>query len=381
MDFSFTPEQSAWREQFQAFAAQSGPELRECEAAGNFPQEAWNQLAEKGWLGLPLPIDYGGREADFLSFLLATEELSRVSPSLGQAYVIHTGLTALSLCRFASEAQKVRWVNSLATGEALGAFASGRSGPGEGDAAGPLTATQQEGGNLLDGTCEYAGNGAGARQALVFATLAPESSDSGLSAFVVEEGAEGFTRGAPLDTLGFKAAGFAQLKFENCLVTAEQMVGAPGGGGAMLAWILDRARLMAAAQALGLARAALGLMQDSALLPGPAGIPLAREPRVIEQAALAATRVSAARWLTCHAATLCDQGQPFSAEAAMARRSAEGTALIAAESALQMLGIRASLASHPAVRLYNDALALSLQGKADHTAASAIGQKVLGGVP
>jgi len=360
MDFELTAEQQAWQEQFRQLAGGAAQQLDENERVGTFPRETWNELAEKGWLGLPVPIDYGGREADFLSFVVAIEELSAASPSLGLAFAVHIGMTALVLCRFANEDQKVRWVTPLTTGEALGAFAG--AGPEDGADAGTITlaAESGEGGYVLNGTRNFIANGSSADQLLVFAATAPGAGNKGISAFLVDGSSEGLTRGAPLEKLGLRAVEHADLKFENCAVDADRLIGSAGEGWSMLLWAQDRARVAAAAQELGVARSALEQVVEFARDGRKFGKSLSEAPSVQELVAETATRLRAARFLTWQAASLCDAGKNFAREAAMARRFCAQTANLAVDGASRILGADGCRASHPVERLYRDARVLAL---------------------
>ena len=251
--------------------------------------------------------------------------------------------------------QKAEWLAPFAAGEKLGCFAL--SEPGNGSDAGAASCTAADGGDhwVLNGTKAWITNGPEADAAVVLATTDKSQRHRGISAFLVEAGTPGFSRGKKEDKLGIRASGTCNLIFDGCRIPKEALLGTPGLGFKIAMQTLYAGRIGIAAQALGIAQASLECATGYALERQSMGTPLAKLQAVQLKLADMATQIEAARLLTWNAAARQDAGDNFTKEAAMAKLAASETATFAAHQAIQVLGGMGYVTDMPAERHYRDA--------------------------
>jgi len=250
LEFSFTPEQLALREQVLRFArAEIAPRVREHDLRGEFDLQSWRRLGEMGVLGLHLPEAYGGGGQSVLACVAVGEALGEagVDGGLCLSYGAHSFLCADTILVHGSEAQRRRWLPRLATGEWIGCMALTEPGAGSDVAALSTRATPAGGGYRLDGNKAFITNGGIADVAVVYARTGPGPGHAGISAFAVEKGTPGFSAGRALHKLGMRSSVTSELSFEECLVPEENRLGEEGAGFMMamqtVEW--DRSALLA----------------------------------------------------------------------------------------------------------------------------------------
>ncbi len=258
MDFFLTEEQTMIRDAAREFAENEiAPHAIELEASHDFPHALTQKMGEMGFLGLVIPEQYGGTEADYLSYLLVEQEIAKVSISLSMTLGAQNSLVALPLMHFASEELQSKYLPKLASGEALGCFALTEAGAGS-DPAGMTTTAERKGDRwVLNGTKLYITNGAVAQLAIVWArTGTLESGKPEITAFLVDREESPFQTGTIEEKMGVHASPTTELIFENCEIPEANLLGKLGGGFKLALMTLNTGRLSVATQSIGLAVAA-----------------------------------------------------------------------------------------------------------------------------
>ena len=331
------------------------PIAADIDEQGRIPAAILGELASLGFMGVYVPEELGGAGADVVSYILACEEINRACASTGVVMSAHNSLVCDPLLRHATPAQQARWLRPLARGEMLGCFAMTEPGAGS-DAAGMRTTAIRDGaGWVINGTKNFITNGASAGVVLVFAQAEPGSRYQGITAFVVDKPSKGLSVGKVERKLGIKGSDTAQLVFEDVRIGDEQRIGDVGAGFKVALGALDGGRIGIAAQAVGIARACLEDSLAYAKSRQAFGKPIAELQAIQAMLADMATGVDAARLLTWRAATLKDRGEPFTAEAAMAKLFASDLAMQAARDCVQIFGGYGYMKDYPAERHYRDA--------------------------
>jgi alkylation response protein AidB-like acyl-CoA dehydrogenase len=355
MDFELTAEQRS----IQALAR----ELAEAEIAPNagswdrehrFPDELYPQLAELGLMGVCVPEELGGAGADFLSYVLVLEELSRADAGVGVTVAVHTSAATLPILAFGTEAQKADFVPPLARGEALGAFALTE--PGSGSDAGSLrTAAEPDGdGWAITGSKQWITNGSRAGTFVLFARTDPGTSGArGISCFLLDAEHVRVTREE--EKLGLNSSTTSDLVIEGARVGRERLLHEEGRGFRVAMATLDGGRIGIAAQALGIAQAAFDVASAYAKEREQFGRRIGDFQAIQWKLADMATEIDAARLLTYRAAWLKQEGRPHTAEGAKAKLFASETARRQTAEAIQILGGYGYTKEFPVERYYRDA--------------------------
>ena len=331
------------------------PIAADIDEQGKIPAAILAELSSLGFMGVYVPEAQGGAGADVVSYILASEEINRACASTGVVMSAHNSLVCDPLLRHGTPAQQERWLAPLARGEKLGCFAMSEPSAGS-DAAGMKTTAVRDGsGWVVNGTKNFITNGASAGTVLLFAQTQPGSRYKGITAFIVDKPTKGLAVGKIERKLGIKGSDTAQLMFENVRIGDEQRLGEVGEGFKIALGALDGGRIGIAAQAVGIARACLEDALAYAKDRQAFGKPIAEHQAIQWMLADMATEIDAARLLAWRAATLKDRGEPFTAEAAMAKLFASDTAMKAARSCVQIFGGYGYMKDYPAERHYRDA--------------------------
>ncbi|MEW5913287.1 MAG: acyl-CoA dehydrogenase family protein [Thermodesulfobacteriota bacterium] len=336
MDFELTPEQKQLQEAVYKWASRElGPLLEKVDEQDWLPPEMFRQLGELGALGVAIDPAYGGLGLDVMAEVLVGEQLGRVSPALGLSAGAHSNLCAGNIQRNASQALKAKYLPSLVRGEKVGALALTEPGAGS-DAMAISTRAQRRGDHyLLNGTKMFITNGPIADIVLVYAKTAPERGPQGISAFIVEKGFPGFSAGRQLKKAGMRGSPTGELRFEDCLVPAENLVGQENQGVAVMTRGLDIERIVCAAGCLGLSQAAIDLSLKYAREREQFGRPIAEFQMIQAKLAQMYALYEAARSLTYRAAMLAEGAQRGGKGTDLTRMAAAAV-LFAAESASQI---------------------------------------------
>ncbi len=355
MDFALTDEQR----EIQALAREVGeteivPHASDWDRDHRFPRELFAKLGGLGLMGVCVPEELGGAGADFVAYVLVLEELSRADAGVGVTVAVHTSAATLPIVSFGTDEQRARFVPPLARGEVLGAFALTE--PGSGSDAGSLrtTAVPDGDGWRLSGTKQWCTNGSHASTFLVFARTDPATDGArGVSAFLLDAEHVEVTREE--EKLGLHSSSTADLRLDDVRVGGDRLLHEEQKGFAVAMATLDGGRIGIAAQAVGIAQAALDTARAYALEREQFGRRIADFQAVQFRLADMATEIAAARQLTLRAAWLKQAGLPHGAEGAMAKLFASRVAVSASQDAIQVLGGYGYTREFPAERYYRDA--------------------------
>ncbi len=355
MNLTFTVEQEMMRKMVRDFAASEIAPFIEKMEKGEFPREILRKMGELGLMGIPVPEKYGGAEMDFTSYIIAINELSRVSATMGVILSVHTSVCTNPILYFGTEDQKQKYVPKLASGEYLGAFCLTE--PSSGSDAGSLKSRAVKQGEhyVINGSKVFITNGGEADVYIVFASTQPELGSKGISAFIVEKSTPGLVIGKDEKKMGLHGSRTVQLTFEEMLVPAENLLGAEGEGFKIAMANLDVGRIGIAAQALGIAEAALSAATAYAKDRQQFGKPLAAQQGIAFKLADMATNVEAAKLLIYRAADLRNRGLKCGMEASMAKLFASRTAVEVATEAIQVFGGYGYTEDYPVERFFRDA--------------------------
>jgi butyryl-CoA dehydrogenase len=320
-----------------------------------YPAEQVARLAEMGLMGVAVPEEEGGTGLDNFAYAIAMEEISRGCASTGVVMSVNNSLYCDPVLKFATPEQKKTYLRPFAAGKQLGCFAL--SEPGNGSDAGAARTTAVLHGDhwVLNGTKAWITNGHEANAAVVFATTDRAKKHKGISAFLVPMPTEGLSLGKKEDKLGIRASSTCNLIFEDCHLPRENLLGQEGDGFKIAMMTLDGGRIGIAAQALGIAQAALEEAVAYAKQREAFGAPIANLQAIQFKLADMALQLDAARLLTWRAAQLKDQGARYTMESAMAKLAASEASTFITHQAIQILGGNGYVTEYPAERHYRDA--------------------------
>ena len=356
MNFELSEEQLLIRGMVKEFAASEvAPIAAEIDRNHRFPEESIPKLAKLNLLGVPYPEEFGGAGADNVSYVLVIEELARVCASTAAIVSGHTSLGTWPIFEFGTSAQKEKYVTNLASGSMLGAFAITEPGAGTDAAAGKTTAVVDGDEYVLNGSKIFITNGGYADVYIVTAMTDLAAGTRGISAFIVEKGAPGFSVGEKEHKMGIKASSTTPLYFSDCRIPKDALLGKEGKGFKIAMAALDGGRIGIAAQALGIAQGAFDASIAYAKERVQFGKPLAALQAIQWMIADMATDIDAARLLVYRAAWMKDQGLPYGTAASMAKLFASETSTRVADRAIQIHGGYGYTESYPVERAYRDA--------------------------
>lgn len=356
MNFLLTDEQEMIRKMVRDFATNEvAPTAEERDEEERFDRGIFDQMAELGLTGIPWPEEYGGIGADYVSYVIAVEELSRVCASTGVTLSAHISLAGWPIYTFGNEDQKQKYLRGLAEGKYLGAY--GLTEPGAGsDAAGMKTTAKRDGDDyILDGSKIYITNGGEADIYVVFALTDPEKKHKGVTAFIVEKGMEGFTMGKKERKMGIRSSPTLEIIFDGVRVPKENRLGEEGEGFKIAMMTLDGGRNGIAAQAVGIAQGALDEAVAYAKERKQFGKPIGAQQGIGFKLADMATKVEASRLLTYQAAWLESEGKSYGKASAMSKLFAGDSAMEVTTEAVQVFGGYGYTKDYPVERYMRDA--------------------------
>ncbi len=356
MDFSLTEDQKMLRTMVRDFAEKElEPIAAEIDEEARFPAESMPKAAAIGLMGTGYPEEYGGSGGGAIEQAIIFEEVARVCAATCVILIVTNELASYPLYAHGTEEQKRRYLAPLLKGEKLGAFGLTEAGAGSDVAAMVCTAVARDGGYVLNGNKLFISNGAEADIIITFATIDRSQGYRGVTAFVVERGASGFSVGKHERKLGIRASSTTELVFEDCFVPAENRLGDEGRGFRIALETIDASRLGIAAQAIGIAQGAFEKSLAYARERQQFGQPIASFQAIQWMLADMATQIDAARLLTHRAAYLKDQGLSFITESAMAKLHAAETAMAVTTKAVQIHGGYGYTKDYPVERYFRDA--------------------------
>ncbi|MBE7104043.1 MULTISPECIES: acyl-CoA dehydrogenase AcdA [Bacillus cereus group] len=356
MHFKLSEEHEMIRKMVRDFARNEvAPTAAERDEEERFDRALFDQMAELGLTGIPWPEEYGGIGSDYLAYVIAVEELSRVCASTGVTLSAHTSLAGWPIFKFGTEEQKQKFLRPMAEGKKIGAY--GLTEPSSGSDAGGMRTTAKRDGDhyILNGSKIFITNGGIADIYVVFALTDPESKQRGTSAFIVESDTLGFSVGKKESKLGIRSSPTTEIMFEDCRIPVENLLGEEGQGFKVAMQTLDGGRNGIAAQAVGIAQSALDASVEYARERHQFGKPIAAQQGIGFKLADMATDVEAARLLTYQAAWLESEGLPYGKESAMSKVFAGDTAMKVTTEAVQVFGGYGYTKDYPVERYMRDA--------------------------
>ena len=339
MDFNPCMKHKAVRKAVRKFAeTELGPISHEIDRDSRFPWEVIEKMGPLNYFGLQVPKKYGGAELDTISYAITIEELSRVCAAIGLCVTVHNSVGAYPIVRFGTDDQKKRFLPLLASGEYIGAFCLTEANAGSDAGAVETTAIYDNGEYVVNGTKVFVTNGGVCGLALIFAITDPNEPRSGASVFMVEKSMPGFSVGELEDLCGMRANPVSSLFLEDVRLSKSHMLGRPGDGLKIGLSALDTGRIGIGAQALGIAQAAFEAAVKYSKERQQFKKPISSFQTIQNYLADMATEIDAARLLLYRACAFKDAGQPFGAEAAMAKLYCSTTATRVTNLALQIHG-------------------------------------------
>jgi alkylation response protein AidB-like acyl-CoA dehydrogenase len=356
MKLELTDEQQMVQTLAREFAEQEvKPIAAECDREARFPHATVKRMGELGLLGIAIPEQHGGAGAGILAYALALEEVAVACASHAVVMSVNNSLVCEPILKFGTPEQHERFLVPLASGRGLGCFALTEPQAGS-DATNLATRGRRDGDDyVLDGRKMFVTNGRESTIALVFAQTDPDRAHRGISAFLIEKSTPGFLIPKVEDKLGLRASDTAEYVFEGCRVPVANRLGAEGQGFKVAMQAIDAGRIGIAAQAVGIARAALEASVAYAKERRSFGVPIGQHQMIQWMLADMATAIDAARLLTWRAATLKDGGKPYGTAASMAKLFASEAAMRVTTDAIQVHGGYGYMKDYPVERFFRDA--------------------------
>jgi alkylation response protein AidB-like acyl-CoA dehydrogenase len=354
VEFDFTSEQKMIRDTVREFArAEIAPIAAELDRTERFPIELFEKMGKLGFLGLPIPEEYGGSGADFLSYCLALEELGQTCAGTALSFEAHISLACMPILHFGTEEQKQKYLVPLAKGEALGSFGLTETGAGS-DAGGTRTTAKRDGDEwVLNGTKIYNTNGGYAK--FVVLTAVTDKESRGISAFIVPTSAKGFSVSKAYDKMGMRASNTVELILEDVRIPEENLLGPLHKGFRQFLSTLDNGRVAIAALAVGIAQAALDTALSYSKERTQFGKPISKFQSVSNKLADMAMHLDLARNAVYKAAWMYDMKRPYTKEASYAKLFASEMCTKTCLDAIQILGGNGYMKEYPVERHLRDA--------------------------
>ncbi|MES2387276.1 MAG: acyl-CoA dehydrogenase family protein [Bacteroidota bacterium] len=356
MEFALNEEQLAVQAAARDFArTELLPGVIERDEHQSFPAAQVRLMGEMGFLGMMTSPDYGGGGMDTISYILAIEEISKVDASCSVIMSVNNSLVCWGLERFGTEAQKLKYLVPLATGQQIGAFCL--SEPGAGSDATSQQCTAEDCGDyyLLNGTKNWITNGSTAGTYIVMAQTHRELKHKGINALIVEKGQQGFSIGHKENKLGIRGSDTTSLMFTDVVVPKENRIGEDGFGFSFAMSVLNGGRIGIAAQALGISSGAYGLSLEYSKQRSTFGKPISQHQAIQFMLADMAVKIDAARLLTFRAGHLKDAGKDFAMAGAMAKLFASKAAMEITVDAVQIHGGYGFVKEYHVERMMRDA--------------------------
>ena len=356
MNFEISETQKMIAESISDFAKlHIKPFMMEWDEKQIFPTELFHQLGEMGFMGVLVPETYGGSGLSYTEYITVIEEISKVDSSIGLSVAAHNSLCTNHILEFGNEEQKKRWLPKLASGEWIGAWGLTEHNTGS-DAGNMSTTAVQDGDNyILNGAKNFITHGKTGNIAVVIARTGEKGNSHGMTAFVVERGTEGFTAGKKENKLGMRASETAEMVFDNCRVSKDNILGKIGDGFVQALKILDGGRISIGALALGIAKGAYEAALQYSKEREQFGKPISYFQGISFKLADMATEIEASELLLHKAAYLKNSGQKVVTLGAMAKMYASEVSVKVATDAVQILGGYGYTKDYPVEKFYRDA--------------------------
>lgn len=356
LDFDLGSTADMLRESVADFAqAKIAPLAAEIDSSNEFPMELWPAMGEMGVLGVTVDEEYGGAGMGYLAHVVAMEEISRASASIGLSYGAHSNLCVNQIHRNGTSDQKRSYLPKLVSGEHVGALAMSEPGAGSDVVSMKLKADRADGGYVLNGSKMWITNGPDADVIVVYAKTDPAAGSRGITAFIVEKGFAGFSTAQKLDKLGMRGSNTGELVFQDCFVPEENIVGALGGGAAVLMSGLDYERAVLSGGPLGIMQACMDVVMPYVHEREQFGQPIGEFQLIQAKLADMYTKMNASRAYVYAVAKACDRDRTTRKDAAGAILYSAERATEMALDAIQILGGNGYINDYPTGRLLRDA--------------------------
>ena len=380
LEFGLGETADAIREATQRFAADKiAPLAAQIDETNSFPRELWPQMGELGLHGVTVEEAYGGLGLGYLEHVVAMEEVSRASASVGLSYGAHSNLCVNQIRRWGSEAQKKRYLPRLISGEHVGALAMSEAGSGSDVVSMRLVAKKQGDRYLLNGTKFWITNAPHADTLVVYAKTDPDAAGKGITAFLIEKGMKGFSVSKKLDKMGMRGSDTAELVFEDCEVPEENVMGPENGGVGVLMSGLDYERAVLAAGPLGIMQACLDVVLPYVRERKQFGQPVGSFQLMQGKIADMYVALNSARAYVYSVARACDAGMTTRFDAAGAILMASENAVRVSLEAVQALGGAGYTKEYPVERLVRDAKLYDIGAGTNEIRRFLIGRELIGG--
>ncbi len=356
MDFDLNEEQKMIQDTIRKFADEEiAPVAAENDKKGEFPRDIFEKLAGLGFMGTPIPEEYGGAGFDFISHAIVAEEIGRVDSSLRGTYSVQVSLVELPIFKFANEEQKKKYLPKLTSGEWIGCF--GLTEPNAGsDPASMVTSAKEDGDHyVLNGQKTWITNAGIADVAIVYAKTDPEAGPKGITAFFVERGTEGFSTSDLHDKLGLRASNTGEIFLEDCRVPKENMMGDLNKGFKVALGTLDFGRYTVAAGCVGSAQGCIDICKEHTKQRVQFGKPIASFQLVQQMIADMVVETEAGRLLVYRAGHLKNKGEPNTRETSIAKYYCSEMVNRVAYKAIQIHGGYGFSGEYAVERFYRDA--------------------------
>ena len=356
LNFGLPEEVEALRDMVHRFAQERiAPLAAEIDRSNEFPAHLWREMGEMGLLGITVPEEYGGAGMGYLAHVVAMEEISRASGSVGLSYGAHSNLCVNQINRNATPEQKARYLPRLVSGEHVGALAMSEAGAGSDVVSMKLKAERRNTGYLLNGTKFWITNGPDADTLIVYAKTDAAAGAKGITAFLIEAGMTGFSTGRKLDKLGMRGSNTCELVFEDCEVPFGNVLGEEGKGVAVLMSGLDYERVVLSGGPLGLMAACMDVVMPYVHERKQFGQPIGEFQLMQGKIADIYTAMNSSRAYVYAVAAACDRGEATRQDAAGCVLHASTQATQVALEAIQALGGNGYVNDFPTGRYLRDA--------------------------
>ncbi|MCC8932838.1 isovaleryl-CoA dehydrogenase [Rhizobium sp. 'Codium 1'] len=379
MDFGLGEMAEAIRETTARFARERiAPISAEIDAQDRFPRELWPAMGALGLHGMTVAEEDGGLGLGYLEHVVACEEISRASASVGLSYGAHSNLCINQIARWGSTEQKAKYLPGLISGDHVGSLAMSEAGAGSDVVSMRLRADRVEGGFRLNGTKFWITNAPYAQTLVVYAKTQPEAGSKGITAFLLEKDFPGFSIGQKIDKLGMRGSPTAELVFQDCFVPDENVMGPLNGGVKVLMSGLDYERVVLSGIQLGIMQACLDVVLPYVRERRQFGQPIGSFQLMQAKIADMVVALNSARAYVYAVARACDAGQTTRQDAAGAILYASENAVKVAEQAIQALGGAGYTKDWPVERYWRDAKLLDIGAGTNEVRRMLIGREVIG---